>query len=226
MKKLISFAMLIALCLIMLLAATSCSVIDKVKEKISPDDSIPDNEKMPEEDGDSYVFDENADRTLEEYYINMLKEKSYRIDMISPDPATGKDTTLIIQYDHGLTYIKAPYSGTKINEGYMYKHNMYQKVNGKWEISTSHDYYGVADMIDYTSIDKLFSTKLYDRVDGDKVTYRAKESEIFGFRNVVCTIDSGVCTFEIDAMDGSVRGQIVISKVGEVELAMPAFPSN
>ena len=192
MKKVISLLIILATCLSILMAFTSCSSkhpIDEFKEK-------------------------------------MEKADSYQMSITMSDvPLFGTFTMTTkvdgnIQYTSAVMFSEEEYTETV--DGVKYKYT--KDDSGKWTKEKEETNDDDSSIYGDESMAKLFNPDNYEKVKGEKNTYKQKSNVTFDdYEDVKITIEDDSFTIEMKAIsDGMTFGvKIVISKIGEIELTLP-----
>ncbi len=132
---------------------------------------------------------------------------------------------MITKVDGNIQYISAAlfdteeYTETVGNVKYSYTKN----DDGTW--SKTQDTEEVDDTgttVDDETLEILFNPDNYEKVDGEKNTYKQKKGISFDdFEDVVMTIEEDSCTMEMVDIETGYDVKIVISKIGEIKLTLP-----
>ena len=191
MKKVLSFLIIASICLSILVMGTSCSSTDQI----------------------------------EEFKEKIEEAGSYQLSMTMTDVPFLGTFTMTAQIDGNIQYTPASmfgeekYTETVGDATYEYKIS----DTGEWiktKIENTDD--DSSDVMSDESFAQLFNPDNYEKVE--KNTYKQKDDVTFEeYRNVKLTIEEDSCTFEMTVdEDGMTCGvTIVISKIGEIELALP-----
>lgn len=163
---------------------------------------------------------------VERFIEKIEEEESCKINMTISMEVPGYDEpykiTMLMKLDGNLEYYEDSLGDCYYTETIDQTEYTYTKdENGKWikteapvedDSSTDSDY------------DELWNLDNYEKVKGEKNTYRQKENcEINGFDDLELYVDKDTCTIkgEMIVEGVSCDFKMVISQVGEVELTLP-----
>ncbi len=137
--------------------------------------------------------------------------------------------TQIVKTDGNIQY-------TVANKDWMIPESYTETLEDGTVFEYTKDAFGVwskAEKEDESALDEdandLFNSKNYEKVDGEKNTYRQKDDVIFEkFEDVVITIGEDSCTVEcVLRIEGvGYDTKVVYSKIGEMELTLPEVGSK
>ena len=200
MKNFVRVTLSLFLCVVVLLSAASCTIPNPLDwfESTHP---------------------------LEEFKNKMDAEENYQIKINYTVPLYG-EISMTVKIDGDTCYTpetifsEEEYVTVQPNGTYLYRKNAY----GQWTRTFSKekpddDMYG-----EYLE-DPMFNPENYEKVKGEKGVYKQKSDVTFdGFEDVIVTVTEDACTFEMTvSVDGVVmEAEVVISKLGEVELTLPS----
>lgn len=191
MKRTLSYLLIVALCISLLTTSTAC------------------------------FFKHPIDRFKEQ--LETVDSCQMTITMTNiPLFGTVAMTTQIdgnIQYNSGTFFSDEEY--IEIYETVQYKYT--KGVNGKWSKSIYTDF-NDDKLIDDEMMEQLFNPQNYEKVRGEKYTYKQKADVNFdNCKDVTITITQEQCSIEMQTTSQGmvVDLELVISKLGEVELTLP-----
>ncbi len=164
---------------------------------------------------------------IDEFKEKMEKADSYQMAITMSDvPLFGTFTMTTnvdgnIQYTPAVMFSEEEYVETVGDVKYKYT----KDESGKWtkekEEETEED---DSSIFDDESMEKLFNPDNYEKVRGEKNTYKQKSDVTFDYyEDVKITIEEDSCTIEMNAISDAmtIGVKIVISKIGEVNLTLP-----
>ena len=195
MKKTLSLLIVIATCLSLLMAFTSCAPkhpIDAFKEKVEKADSC------------------QMAMTMSDVPLFGTISVTTKLD--------GN-----IQYTPATFFSEESYTELVGDVAYKYTKNDSGKWT-KAKVSSTDTETDDSSIFSEESMEQIFNSENYEKVSDKENTYRQKSDVTFeGYEDVVITIEDDSCTLEMNATtNGMVFGlTVVISKLGEVELTLP-----
>ena len=155
----------------------------------------------------------------------MADADSYQISITMSNVPLFGTITMTTKYDGNIQYTPAvmfseeEYIEKVGNVEYKYTKN----DSGKWiktQNSTENDSSGV---IGDKTLEKLFNPDNYEKVKDKENTFKQKKGVSFDkFEDVVMTIEDKSCTIEMVSTDDGYGVKVIISKIGEIELTLPA----
>lgn len=195
MKKALSLLIVIATCLSLLMAFTSCAPkhpIDAFIEKVEKADSC------------------QMSMTMSDVPLFGTISVTTKID--------GN-----IQYIPATIFGEESYTELVGDVTYKYTKNDSGKWT-KAKVSSTDAEADDSSIFSEESMEQIFNSENYEKVSGKENTYRQKSDVTFeGYEDVVITIEDDSCTLEMNATsNGMVFGlTVVISKIGKVKLTLP-----
>lgn len=158
-----------------------------------------------------------ASGSIEGFAKKMGKKQSYSAK-ISITDEYGERETFEFQYDGNIQYdVENEYYRVEYDEGV---YGLYEKTKDKKWVRTVYE----DDVVDLGDAEDLWDPDNYEKVKGEKNTYKQKKNVIFdNFDDVEMTIDKDSCTIAgTITLDGETYGfKMIISDIGEIELELP-----
>lgn len=165
---------------------------------------------------------------IEKFYKKMEKsDNNYQVSCSLTEKSTNSRFILTMQVDGNIEYTPENME-LGIDETYVEYIDNYEIIytknfNGVWEKAINEQL--ESDAFDFEEND-IFNADNYEKIKGEKNSYRQKKDIIFqSFENVVMTISKDSCTIECQMVTEGVvvDAKIVISKLGEMNLTLPTI---
>ena len=162
---------------------------------------------------------------IEKFAYKLMAKKNFEMQVSLYGIPLFGSIAFVVEMDGNVTHIPDLYF---VEECYVEKvgdetFNYTKDESGKW-VKTKNDDDSVSDLLDEDALKELIDHNNYELVEGTKNVYRQKESVQFeNFKNVTITLEKDSCTIEmISYMEGmALETQIVISKIGQVDITLP-----
>lgn len=228
MKRIISLVLLASLTLCILLATSSCSIIDKITNPKDGEDN--------EDEGGGIIITEYKpeENPIKEFYVNMLRAGSYQIDIKSS--LDGRTETMILQYDGDIGYFAAPILSGSIGAeiytygGYAYGRNYgsntaFEEKDCRWPDGNMGEEFFANGLIDVFDMQEFFEDTKYEKAEGQTNTYIMKDgynATDWNCDNVKLNLDNGSCTISGIATYTGATLEFTFSRVGQITLNLPA----
>lgn len=162
---------------------------------------------------------------IEKFAYKLMKKQNFQMDVvISGIPLFGS-IAFAVETDGNITHIPDLYLTEECyiekvgSETFRYT----QDEKGNWVKSKDEDD-SALDFLSEDDLKDLINPDNYDLVEGTENVYRQKADVQFEkFKNITITLEKKSCKIEmIASMEGmALETQIVISKIGEVNLKLP-----
>ena len=163
---------------------------------------------------------------IEKFAYKLMKKQNFQMDVvISGIPLFGS-IAFAVETDGNITHIPDLYLTEECyiekvgSETFRYT----QDEKGNWVKSKDEDD-SALDFLSEDDLKDLINPDNYDLVEGTENVYRQKADVQFEkFKNITITLEKKSCKIEMTAhMEGmALETQIVISKIGEVNLKLPS----
>ncbi len=195
MKKILSFMAMFSLCLLVLITGASCSSKNPIKE-----------------------FKEKMD-----------KENNYELAVTMSDVPLFGSLSTTLKVDGNIQYTRASMFGEEV-EAYVetvdgVQYGYAKDEEGNW-VKEKVDVTGdeTSEMYDEEALNELFNPDNYEKVKGEKNTYKQKaDVDLENFADVKIVFKDDTCTIEMSSTaEGITMGvKFVFSNVGKVKLTLP-----
>ena len=163
---------------------------------------------------------------IEKFYQKIEKsDNNYQISCSLTEKSTSSRFVITIQVDGNVQYMpeNIDLGIDEIYTEYIDDYEISYTKNAKGEWKKSLDELSEDNAFNFDN-DDIFNADNYEKIKGEKNSYRQKKDVIFqNFENVIMTIAKDSCTLECQMItDGIVvDAKIVISKLGEMKLTLP-----
>lgn len=161
---------------------------------------------------------------IEEFKNKMDSADSYQVSLTMSGVPFFGTITVITKVDGNIQYSSVAmsdmeeYIETVENVKYKYTKN----DDGTWSKTQDTEEMSDSSVTDDETLEIFFNPDNYEKVDGEKNTYKQKKGISFDdFEDVVMTIEEDSCTMEMVSIEEGYDVKIVISKIGEIELTLP-----
>ncbi len=164
---------------------------------------------------------------IKEFKEKLDKDNNYQVAVTMSDLPVFGTLTMTIKVDGNIEYCPSIlFSDEMYIETVDDVHYSYTKdEEGKWIKTKVEDLEGETSEV-YTEEDlnELFNPDKYEKVKGEKNTYKQKaDADFKNFEDVKIVFKDNTCTIEMSStVEGMTIGmKFVFSKIGEIELTLP-----
>ncbi len=124
-----------------------------------------------------------------------------------------------IQYTPAIMFSEEEYIETVGDIEYKYTKN----EDGKWVKTQNTTKEDSSDITNDKTMEELFNPENYEKIKDKENTFKQKKDVSFeDFEDVVITIEETSCTIEMVSTTEGYDVKIIISKIGEIKLSLPA----
>jgi len=184
----------------------------------------------------SIVLINNSMSPLEKFVLKLAKKQNFQMEVSAYGIPLLGSLAFVVEMDGNITHIpdlvlidEECYVEKVGNETFTYT----KDENGKW-VKTKDEDDSDLEFLDEDDLEELINPDNYELVEGTENVYRQKDSVQFEkFKNITITLEDDSCKIEMIAyleeitlagftLNGiALETQIVISKIGEVNLKLP-----